>query len=119
MDFAAYVLDEFQSIDATTFRLLGLLTAISCWIVKGNLKQPVMAVFLWPVIFLAAAGAYYFTRDLELFSSLHVEQWLFMILIAQGVATTAIVFLMVVWTKLMDYRKVGPSPGDGILYEDA
>ena len=119
MDVINTLLEDLLAIDATTLRLMGLLTAISCWIIKGNMKQPILVLLAAPFIYLLSTVAYCVGTWLEILSPTKVEEWMILVLLAHSAAALVVVLLMVVWNKLRDARKVGESPSDAILFKDA
>lgn len=113
------VLEGVQLVDSSTFNLIALLTVCSGYVVRGFLKRPIMIVFVAPFIYLFSVLAFCLGLELELFGATRVEQWMIWVFLTHCVGVIVVVAAMVGISRLIGLRKVGASPGDGILYKDA
>jgi hypothetical protein len=82
MSFLSKHIDNLLLMDWQTLTLLAVICAIAAFFIKDYLTNPILVLFIYPILLFFSIMAQYFITQAELYSPKKLDQWLMWAIIA-------------------------------------
>ena len=75
-------LTNIVEVDEATMLIIIMICGLAVWLIRENLANPIMIIFIFPLIWFLSLLFYYIFANQELFMSNRIDQWLMWVLMA-------------------------------------